>query len=68
MRILVPLDGSRLSDAVISHVRRLLRAAPRGCELHLLHVLAPGDRRLDARASARAHLGALERQIGRAHV
>jgi nucleotide-binding universal stress UspA family protein len=36
MKVLVPLDGSRLADGVVAHVRRLARAEP--VEATLLHV------------------------------
>lgn len=61
MKVLVPLDGSRLSDAVLPHVRRLLSGAASACELHLLHVVhEAADARTEARAEARAHLAAYE--------
>jgi nucleotide-binding universal stress UspA family protein len=55
MKILIPLDGSRLSDAALSHVRRLLVGRP--AEVRLLHVV-PAGAPLEARAVARRHLAA----------
>lgn len=65
MKVLVPLDGSRLSDAVVSHVRRLLhgRPSPGACEVHLLHVLDVEHPPIAARAEMRMHLGALARVL-----
>jgi nucleotide-binding universal stress UspA family protein len=61
MKVLVPLDGSRLSDAVLSHVRRLVHREVRAWEVHLLHVVEEKDERPETRAEARAHLAAMER-------
>lgn len=63
MKVLVPLDGSRLSDAVLSHVRRLLFREATAWEVHLLTVLDPDETRTEARAEARAHLAACERLL-----
>lgn len=64
MKVLVPLDGSRLSDGVLSHVRRLLHLVPRGWEVHLLRAVDEGaDLRTEARAEARAHLFSIERVL-----
>ncbi|MCW8138310.1 MAG: universal stress protein [Planctomycetota bacterium] len=38
MKILVPLDGSRLADGILAHVRRLVAEAP-GAEVTLLQAL-----------------------------
>lgn len=64
MKVLVPLDGSRLSDAALPHVRRLLARSATRCEVHLLHVVTEtSDARMEARAEARAHLAAFERLL-----
>ncbi len=64
MKVLVPLDGSRLSDAALPHVRRLLARSAAGCEVHLMHVVSEAaDARPAARAEARAHLAACERLL-----
>lgn len=64
MKVLVPLDGSRLSDAVLPHVRRLLARLAAGCEVHLLHVVTEAeDARPEARAEARAHLAACQQLL-----
>lgn len=63
MKVLVPLDGSRLSDAVVSHVRRLLHGQRGSCEAHLLHVIDPEHPRAEAGAEMRLHLGALARVL-----
>lgn len=64
MKVLVPLDGSRLSDAALPHVRRLLARSRGACEVHLLHVVSEAsDARMEARAEARAHLAACERLL-----
>ena len=39
MKILVPLDGSRLSDSVVSHVRRLFHGQRGACEALQRHVV-----------------------------
>ncbi len=62
MKILVPLDGSRLSDGVVSHVRRLLHGQRGACEAHLLHVI-DAEHRPEARAEMRMHLAALARVL-----
>ncbi|RMG07883.1 MAG: universal stress protein [Planctomycetota bacterium] len=58
MKILVPLDGSRLADGILAHARRMGRWA--GVEMHLLTVLdaqrgSQADRE-EAFAEARRHL------------
>lgn len=62
MKILVPLDGSRLSDAVVSHVRRLFHGQREACEAHLLHVTEPASRP-GTRGEMRMHLAALARVL-----
>lgn len=68
-RILVPLDGSRLADAIIGHVRRLLVRRDRTA-VHLLRVVEADDlgeaEQLAARLEARTHLAAL-RQVLTGH-
>jgi nucleotide-binding universal stress UspA family protein len=63
MKVLVPLDGSRLADAVVSHVVALLQQDRGACELHLLRVVgeAPADQ-----AEARVHLAALDHLLAAA--
>ena len=58
-KILVPLDGSKLSDRILEQVRRLLQK--QDVEVRLLRVLsefayAPGQARREALESAQAHL------------
>lgn len=64
MKILVPLDGSRLADGVLAHVRRLARAEP--TEVTLLHVVPEYLSAADEQARRREveeHLWALERLL-----
>lgn len=56
MRILVPLDGSRLADAVVAHVVALVQRDRSACEVHLLRAI---DADPAAHAEARVHLVAL---------
>lgn len=65
--LVVPLDGSRLSDAVLSHVRRLLYREATAWEVHLLTVLDPKETRTEAKAEARAHLAACENLLRPEH-
>jgi nucleotide-binding universal stress UspA family protein len=62
-KVLIPLDGSRLSDAVIPHVRRLLFREATAWKVHLLSVIDRKETRMEARAEARAHLAACERLL-----
>jgi len=61
--VLAPIDGSRLSDAVLPHVRRLLYREVDGWSVRLLTVLDPRQTRTEARAEARVHLAACERLL-----
>lgn len=63
MKLLVPLDGSRLSDGVVSHVRRLFHGQRGACEAHLLHVIGTQHPPPETRAGMRMHLGALARLL-----
>lgn len=66
-RVLVPIDGSRLSDAILGHVRRLVHRDRGRTELHLLTVLdakPPTEpERLAARLEARGHLTSLRQVV-----
>jgi nucleotide-binding universal stress UspA family protein len=78
LRVLIPVDGSTLSDAIVLHARRLVRHDRARTELHLLTVLDGAPPTEEERAAqseeARAHLQllseALERDCAsvRAHV
>lgn len=60
MRVLVPLDGSRLADAVVSHVVALVQRGRGECDVFLLTAIGDAP---EAHAEARAHLVDVERLL-----
>ncbi len=67
MKVLVPLDGSRLADGILTHVRRLARQEGEPVDVVLLavHDLWPSQaEQEDRRKELEAHLGALARLLG----
>lgn len=67
-RLLVPLDGSRLAEAVLPVVERLAQAGATPVLLHVLERGAPttvhGERHLRAAAEATAYLESLADRLG----
>lgn len=66
MKILVPLDGSRLADGVLAHVRRLARREGEPLEVTLLHVYPEylaAEEEAQRRAEIDDHLVALTRLL-----
>lgn len=60
MKVLIPLDGSTLADAVVGHLVDLVQRDRAACEVHLLRAVDPDA---GSAAEAREHLGGVEARL-----